>query len=204
MHVLVIEYSGRVVPESTASYIGESAIEKNLCDAFDKLNIATLNELLSGMKQLYSEFQVIHKQLTQCKRPSLEYAYTMGDLYGIVLGMSGQYQAISDIISKLSSGSVTETLQTKAKEGESLLKHVAQAWRELETFFTDEVNTFRDVFYEDVPDNLAGQEAGNVDESKGGPAGQKPEGAPFNDAQMKWLREELSKMLVPLPDQGRG
>ena len=71
MHVLVIEYSGRVVPESTASYIGESAIEKNLCDAFDKLNIATLNELLSGMKQLYSEFQVIHKQLTQCKRPQL-------------------------------------------------------------------------------------------------------------------------------------
>ncbi len=203
MHVLVIEYSGRVVPESTASYIEESAIEKNLCDAFDKLNIATLNELLSGMKQLYSEFQVIHKQLTQCKRPSLEYAYTMGDLYGIVLGMSGQYQAISDIISKLSSGSVTEALQTKAKEGESLLKHVAQAWQ-LETFFTDEVNTFRDVFYEDVPDNLAGQEAGNVDESKGGPAGQKPEGAPFNDAQMKWLREELSKMLVPLPDQGRG
>ena len=115
-----------------------------------------------------------------------------------------QYQAISDIISKLSSGSVTEALQTKAKEGESLLKHVAQAWHELETFFTDEVNTFRDVFYEDVPDNLAGQEAGNVDESKGGPAGQKPEGAPFNDAQMKWLREELSKMLVPLPDQGRG
>ena len=204
MHVLLIEYSGRVVPESTVPYIGESAIEKNLCDAFDKLNIATLNELLSGMKRLYSEFQVIHEQLTQCKRPSLEYAYTMGDLYGIVLGMSGQYQAISDIISKLSSGSVTEALQTKAKEGESLLKHVAQAWSELETFFTDEVNTFRDMFYEDVPDNLAAQEAGNVDESKGGPVGQKPEGAPFNDAQMKWLREELSKMLVPLPDQGRG
>ncbi len=30
MHVLVIEYSGRVVPESTASYIEESAIEKSV------------------------------------------------------------------------------------------------------------------------------------------------------------------------------
>lgn len=201
MHVLMIEYSGRVIPGNTASYIGKTAMEENLCNAFDKLNMATLDELLSGMKQLYNEFEVIHEQLTQCKRPGLEYAYTMGDLYGIVLGMSGQYQAISDIVSKLSAGLITEALRAKVNEGRALLKHVAQAWRELEAFFTDEVDAFRDVFYEAAPDDLAGQKAGNVDGNERGVIKQKSEGAPFNDEQMKWLREELSKMIVHLPDQ---
>ncbi len=194
MRLLLVEY--QTAPKYVTAHIDEGSTEEHLCNAFDKLNMATLNELLSGMKQLYGEFRVIHEQLVQCKRPSLEYAYTMGDLYGIVLGMSGQYQAISDVISKLSAGLVTEALREKVSEGRALLKQVFQAWRGCEDFFTNEVDAFRDVFYETTTDGLTGREENAAEEE-----GEKPEDTPFSEEQMKWLRDELTKMGIRLPDQ---
>lgn len=194
MHLLLIEY--QTAHKNATAHIDEGGTEEHLCNAFDKLNMATLNELLSGMKQLHGEFEVIHEQLVQCKRASLEYAYTMGDLYGIVLGMSGQYQAISDIISKLSAGLVTEALREKVHEGRALLRQVFQAWRGLEDFFTNEVDAFKDVFYETTTDGLAGREEEAAEAER-----EKPEDAPFSEEQVKWLHEQLAKMGIRLSDQ---
>ena len=194
MCILLIEYGNRAVKRNAMPNIGASNTEDNLCAAFDKLNMITVSELLSGMEQLFSEFKVIHEQLERCKRPGLEYAYTMGDLYGLVLGMSGQYQAISDIVSKLPAKLMTEALQKKVNSGRAALKQVIQAWSELEKFFTNEVDVFRDTFYEVVSDGIMEQEEGSAGAKKDAVDGCPSETGPFSVEQMKWLRENLAKM----------
>ncbi len=198
MRILLIEYSNRTDPKNPMPDIGENSTEDSLCSAFDKLNVATLNELLSEMEQLFDEFKAIHEQLAQCEQPSLEYAYTMGDLYGLVLGMSGQYQAVSEVVSKLPARLLTETLRARVSEGKAILKQVIQAWNELEVFFTDEVGAFRDMFYEVTADGPVSREEKDSEMGKDGTGKPSAEQCPFNKEQMQWLREELAKMSTQL------
>jgi len=198
MRILLVEYSNRTVLKNPMPNIKESSAEDSLCNAFDKLNVATLNELLSEMERLFDEFKAIHDQLAQCEQPSLEYAYTMGDLYGLVLGMSGQYQAVSEVVSKLPTRLLTKTLRARVRGGKTILKQVIQAWNELEGFFTNEVGAFRDTFHEVTADGAASREEKDSEMSEGGTGNLSAEQCPFNKEQVQWLREELAKMSTQL------
>ena len=189
MHVFLIDYVH--TSQKKRHQNGEnSGSERVLCDALDRLNIETTRELLTGMDKLHGEFNMIQEQLAQCKRAGLEYAYTMGDLYGLILGMCGQYQAIQDIVAKLPPTYVDEKLRLSIKEAKSALKQSIKIWNGFEGFFTGEVDAFRDIFYEVMADE---QEDPENQKSAGAREDTTKDG-PFSEEQKQWLRDEWTKM----------